>query len=104
MRHKRSVKLSKISVIVEQSESLRKPQLQSIKTDLRRQKQQETETAVQEIRESRSPPKQRMIDLLGEKGSWLPVLSLKDQGFNLNKGKFRDALNLRYGWQMKRIV
>ena len=55
MRHKRSVNLSKISVIVEQSESLRKPQLQSIKTDLRRQKQQETESAVQQIRESRSP-------------------------------------------------
>lgn len=102
MHHKRSVNLSKISVIVEQSESLRKPQLQSIKTDLRRQKQQETETAIQEIRESRSPPKQRMMDLLGEKGSlsWLSVLPLKDQGFNLNKGEFRDALNLRYGWQM----
>ena len=99
MRHKRSVNLSKISVIVEQSESRRKPQLQSIKTDLRRQKQQETESAVQEIRESRSPPKQRMMDLLGEKGSssWLSVLPLKDQGFNLNKRAFRDALNLRYG-------
>ena len=59
----------KISVIVEQSDSLSKPQLQSIKTDLRRQKQQETETAVQEIRESRSPPKQRLMDLLDEKGS-----------------------------------
>ena len=44
-----------------------------------------------------------MMDLLGEKGSssWLSVLPLKDQGFNLNKGEFRDALNLRYGWQMK---
>ena len=105
MRHKRSVNLSQISEIVEQSESLSKPQLQSIKTDLRRQKQQETESAVQEIRESRSPPKQRMMDLLGEKGSssWLSVLPLKDQGFNLNKGKFRDALNLRYGWQTKNV-
>ena len=92
-------------MIVEQSESFSKPQLQSIKTDLRRQKQQETESAVQEIRESRSPPKQRMMDLLGEKGSssWLSVLPLKDQGFNFNKGKFRDALNLQYGWQMKNV-
>ena len=57
--------------------------------------QQETESAVQEIRESRSQPKQRMMDLRGEKGSssWLSVLPLKDQGFNLNKGEFRDALN-----------
>ena len=97
MRHKRSVNFSKIS--------LSKPQLQSIKTDLRRQKQQATETAVQEIRETRSPPKQRMMDLLGEKGSssWLSVLPLKDQGFNFNKGKFRNALNLRCGWQMKNV-
>ena len=81
MRQKRSVNLSKISEIVEQSGSRSKPQLRSIKTDLRRQKQQETESAVQEIRESRSPPKQRMRDLLGEKGStsWLSVLPLKDQ-------------------------
>ena len=46
-----------------------------------------------------------MMDLLGEKGSssWLLVLPLKDQGFNLNKGEFRDALNLLYGWQMKNV-
>ena len=33
--------------------------------------------------------------------SWLSLLSLRDQGFNLKKGEFRDALNLRYGWQVK---
>ena len=54
---------------VQQSESFSKPQPQSIKTHLCRQKQQGTESAVQEIRESLSPPKQRMMDLLGEKGS-----------------------------------
>ena len=45
------------------------------------------------------------MDLLGEKGSssWLSVLPLKDQSFNLNKGKFRYALNLRYEWQMKNV-
>ena len=92
-------------MIVQQSESFSKPQLQPIKTDLRRQKQQETESAIQEIRESLSPPKQRMMDLVGNKGSssWLSLLPLKDQGFNLNKGEFRDALNLRYGWQMKNV-
>ena len=33
-----------------------------------------------------------------EKGasSWLQVLPIKDQGFCLNKGEFRDALLLRY--------
>ena len=44
-------------MIVQQSESFSKPQLRLIKTDLRRQKQQETESAVQEIRKSLSPLK-----------------------------------------------
>ena len=88
-----------IQIYVQKSKSFSKPQIQSIKSNLRRQKQQETESAVQEIRESLSPPKQRMMDLLGKKGTslWLSVLPFKDQGFNLNKGEFRDALNLRYG-------
>jgi len=87
------------NMIVQKSESFSKPQIQSINSNLRRQKQQETESAVQEIRESLSPPKQRMMDLLGETGTslWLSVLPFKDQGFNLNRGEFRDALNLRYG-------
>lgn len=60
---------------------------------MREQKQQETQIAAQEIR---SPPKQRMIDLLGEKGSskWLSVLPIRDEGFNSNKGEFHDAPNL----------
>ena len=47
-----------------------------------------------------------MMDLLGEKGSslLLSVLPLRDQGFNVNKGEFRYALNLRYGWQMKNLL
>ena len=92
-------------MIVQQKESFNKPQLQSIKTDLRRLKQQEIKSVVQETRESLSIPKQRMMDLLCEKGSssWLSVLPLQDHGFNLNKGEFRDALNLRYGWQLKNV-
>ena len=29
--------------------------------------------------------------------SWLSVLPLEDYGFVLNKGEFRDTVNLRYG-------
>ena len=89
-------------MIVQKNESFSKSQLQSIKTNLSEQKQQETQSAAQEIR---SPPKQRMMDLLSEKGSskWLLVLPIRDQGFNSNKGEFRDAPSLRYGWQMKKL-
>ena len=60
---------------------------------------------VQETRESLAIPHQRMMDLLCEKGSslWLSLLPLQDHGFNLNKGEFCDALNLRYGWQLKNV-
>ena len=79
------------NMIVQKNESFSKSQLQSIQTNVREQKQQETQSAAQEIR---SPPKQRMMDLLSEKGSskWLLVLPIRDQDFNLNKGEFRDAI------------
>ena len=47
----------------------------------------------------------RVVDQNREKGasSWLTVLPLKDQGFNLNKDEFRDALSLRYNRQVKNL-
>ena len=40
-----------------------------------------------------------------EKGasSWLSVIPLKDLGYDLNKGEFRDALKLRYSWEFTDI-
>jgi len=32
--------------------------------------------------------------------NWLIALPLHEQGFHLNKQEFRDALCLRYGWQL----
>ena len=66
------------NMIVQKNESFSKSQVQSIKTNLRDQKQQEKQSAAHEIR---SAPKQRMIDLLGEKGSWkcLSVLPIRDK-------------------------
>ena len=92
-------------MITEQKESFSKPQLQSIKASLRQDRNQKMKDMVGQIRECLLPRKQRMMDLLCEKGSssWLMVLPLQDQGFNLNKGEFRDALSLRYGWQMWKI-
>jgi len=45
---------------------------------------------------------QRALDLAAEKGSsvWLTVLPLREMGFNLNKREFRDAIKLRYDWQV----
>ena len=47
----------------------------------------------------------RSVELAKEKGasSWLSVLPLEEHGFYLHKGEFRDALCLRYGWQLNNI-
>ena len=45
----------------------------------------------------------RSVNQAKEKGasSWLSVLPLKDQGFSLHKGEFRDALTIRYNRTIK---
>ena len=47
----------------------------------------------------------RALVLSSEKGSgsWLTVLPLEDLGFCLNKQEFRDALCLRYGWNIPKM-
>ena len=47
-------------MIVEQKESFGRPQLQSMNANLHRHKQQEIENVARQIRESLSPPKQRI--------------------------------------------
>ena len=36
--------------------------------------------------------------------SWLSILPLEDYGFVLNKGEFRDAVNLRYGTSTRTTI
>ena len=50
-----------------------------------------------------SVDQKRKIALAKEKGSssWLTVLPIKEHGFFLNKGEFRDALHFRYGWDIR---
>ena len=45
------------------------------------------------------------LDLLQEKGtsSWFTAISVDDHDLFLHKGAFRDALVLRYGWQLQHL-
>ena len=45
---------------------------------------------------------QRIVGLNSMKYSslWLTALPIQEQGFYLNKHEFRDALSLRFGWQL----
>ena len=44
----------------------------------------------------------RAVELAPEKDSsnWLTVIPLKQLDYNLNKKEFRDAIKLRYDWQI----
>ena len=44
----------------------------------------------------------RAVELASEKGSsnWLTVIPLKELHCNLNKKEFRDAIKLRYDWEI----
>ena len=48
---------------------------------------------------------QRAVEFIKEKGAsgWLSVIPLKKMNFTLNKGEFRDAIKLRYGWEFNDI-
>ena len=45
-------------------------------------------------------PRKTKRALVQERGSsvWLTVLPLQEQGFNLSKREYRDAVKLRYDW------
>ena len=49
-----------------------------------------------------SSEKQRLVECSTEKGAsiWMNVLPISTQGFALHKGAFKDAIALRYGWQL----
>ena len=44
----------------------------------------------------------RAVDLATQKGAstWLTVLPIRDMNFDLNKNEFRDAVKLRYDWEV----
>ena len=79
--------------------------IKSAQQAVRKERVQECEERAERIRESAQPRIQRILDVASEKGSsvWLTVLPLKEQGFNLNKREFRDAVKLRYDWPIDDI-
>ena len=73
---------------------------QEAKHTIRSNKAQSLSEKATTVRESPSPPLQKLFDIANERGSstWLSVLLLKTHGYHLHKGAFWDGLCLRYGW------
>ena len=57
------------------------------------------------VRERLDSDHQRLMDVASERGAsvWLCALLLKEYGFDLHKGSFRDAICIRWGWQPPQI-
>ena len=58
-----------------------------------------------DLRNSLPEKTKRAVNLAAEKGasSWLTVIPVKEMDLNLNKREFKDAVHLRYDWQINDV-
>ena len=77
----------------------------SIKNGIKKSNRQRIEHLAADVYSKLPPLLKRNVDLAKERGasSWLSVLPLSNQGFHLHKGEFRDAICLRYDWNLSNI-
>ena len=71
----------------------------------RRDKDARLRENLEEVKNALPEQTKRATDLAAEKGAsgWLTVIPVKDMGFTLNKREFKDAIHLRYDWQISDI-
>ena len=89
-------------IIAQDHETPADTAVKTLQQCVRRETNEALQTRLGNVRESLPQKTQRAIDLATEKGpsNWLTVLPLKDMGYNLNKGEFRNAVKLRYDWEI----
>ena len=94
-----------VALIVAQNphQEVQRNEIQKEKKRMKKRRRELQEHRTQEIQAQLNPQLQRSIELAQEKGSsaWLTVLPVAEHGFLLHKGEFRDALCLRYGWNLR---
>ena len=68
----------------------------------RKQKDDCLSERLERVNNSLPTKAKRAVELAPEKDSsnWLTVIPLKQLDYNLNKKEFRDAIKLRYDWQI----
>ena len=76
--------------------------MQSTKSQPRAKKNEFLKGCEEVVKSSLSPRSLRVAELPWEKGasSWLTVIPIKDQGYDLNKREFKDAIKMRYNWEI----
>ena len=68
----------------------------------RKQKDDHLKEKSEQVNNSLPTKTKRAVELATEKGAsnWLTAMPMKDAGFDLNKREFRDAISLRYDWEI----
>ena len=80
-------------------------EIKALQTSARREKDERLKMQCEQVRESLPGKTERTVELALEKGdsNWLTVIPVKEMNFNLNKREFRDAIKLRYDWEITDI-
>lgn len=95
-----------VSKIKEQYHSLPcQDVVNAAKSDAIKLSKYQAEEKYASVKTKQDAESKRNLEQLSERGSssWLGAIPLKDQGFNLNKSEFQDALNLRYDKPLKHL-
>ena len=74
-------------------------EINTLRASARREKDELLKMQCEQLRESLPSKTERTVELATEKGAsnWLMVIPMN---FNLNKREFRDAIKLRYDWEI----
>ena len=78
------------------------PEIQTLQLRTRKQRDDCLSERLEQVKNSLPTKAKRAVELAIEKGSsnWLTVIPLKELNYNLNKKEFRDAIKLRYDWEI----
>ena len=76
--------------------------IRTLQRNARKEKDECMAERLEQVKTSLPTRAMRSVELATEKGAsnWLTVISIKDLNFNLNKREFRDAIKLRYDWEI----
>jgi len=76
--------------------------IRTLQQSARKEKDESLRGLVENLKNSLPRKTKRAVDLATEKGAsnWLTVIPIKDMDFDLNKREFRDAIKLRYDWEI----
>ena len=79
--------------------------IRSLQLTMRRERDVRLDHILEDLRNSLPEKTKRAVDLTAEKGasSWMTVIPVKEMDLNLNKREFKDAVNLRYDWQINDV-